>query len=265
MPDSGEIGKMLSLGNDARLFDYIYDQVQDNPKVVDSMRADIMHICDMMKKADELFFSADVHAGQDPMTHYEARQDVISQTAISDLKEAGVDKQTSVLMLYKADNNGQLLRGYGVNDTFLNQNDANDKATMDKLDDAFKGWLKENGYSYKSSEVFLADRHGNLLEDDNGNPMKADMQEFEQKLRDPETGAGAYLQSQGLNIEVTDDLSKARKPEASAQAQEATADGTQQGMRENLAASRRSEADAEASVENDERPDGPGTSAGAGT
>lgn len=75
-----------------------------------------------------------------------------------------------------------------------------DEKTTDALDNIFNAWLASHGMLSQDGILYLADKQGRVLRDNQDAPQIIDSDQLKFLLVDPERGLQAYAAKHGLQL-----------------------------------------------------------------
>ncbi len=203
LPSAETLTQCMRLSSTAEAATYLYQQAKvllasllsQEPvrKVVGVLEAHANNV-EMIKGkgTDNLW------AGKQLPTDFEEVQRKSAADAGEAIKKIVGDKPISKLALdFAVSNASQLLRGYSINGKSLGGDLV---AAMDKL---FNAWLADNNMLSKGGVIFEGTKDGQIKQDGQGNPVKADAENLREKIVNKEDGFEPYVQKHSKSTQIT--------------------------------------------------------------
>lgn len=112
-------------------------------------------------------------------------------------------KEQPISMDYAVSDEGNFLRGYVIGDKVLDSSSSEDDKIINDIDELYNAWLAENGMLSQGSEIYLADPHGNILKDMQGQKKRAEGRRVRDLMEDPDKGFQQYMSKRGIQVNTT--------------------------------------------------------------
>lgn len=135
--------------------------------------------------------AGDYWSGKEPPTAFQKYQQTLAANATQALGEK------HIILDFSVSDQSELMRGYSTDDGTL------DEKGTDAMDKLFNAWLTENHMISKGGVIYEGTKNGEVKQDNDGNPVRANPDLLREKVGDDKHGFEQYVSKNGKSTQVT--------------------------------------------------------------